>query len=284
MFVFLIGMQFITPRLKRKDWEVVVKPELYETSSQEGISFYERNIKHHIQEHQDLYDHILAFFNINEELVSKKIEQAGWKNIKADELIAIRLGLIAAGILFTLLTPFMFEGFTAILLGLSATALAYIYPELKMKEMRNKRRNEIKHNLPDFLELMVALLEVGTPIQDAILQVSESFNDATGEEFRRAAIESKYNGGQWILSLQEMSERVGISEVSDLVSAMALVSEKGTPLAPVLREQVARIRFRHQQDYEEKAAKMGTKMLPIMGFFIFVPMLVLLLGPAFLGM
>lgn len=266
--------------INKMDWEHIVKPAMNQKHSQEGVTFYERNIKVHIEENKEIFDRITEALNINQEATASKIYQADSK-WNAEIITVIRVFGVIFGIPLGLLFLLMFDSTTPFFACLGGAVLSYIYPELALKERIEKRKKEIKKNLPDFLDLLVVLLEVGTNPQDGILQVSQNFKGAIGDEFKRAAIASKYNGGQWQVALTEMADRVKIEELSDLVSAMALASEKGTPLAPVLREQTSRVRFKQQQDYEEKASKMSVKMLPIMGMFIFIPLLVLLLAPAF---
>lgn len=281
VFVALLGIQLDRRKLSKNDWETVVHPELSPKRDEIGNAFYERNLKPRIEENRSLYDQILRLLGIDEETVARQMDQARWNKIRPEELIAFRVAALLLGAAFAVITLVMFQSSTGFMLGIAIMALSQFYPQMKLKEMIKKRQREIKRNLPDFIDLLIVLLEVGTPEQDAILQVSDSFKDATGEEFRRAATQAAFNNGRWTDALGQMAQRVQLEEVTDLVSSITVAAEKGTALSPILREQVARIRYRQQQDYEEKAAKAGTKMLPIMLLFILVPMIVILIAPGF---
>lgn len=289
IYVIWIGAYLITPKIKKKDWIHVVKgPQFYQFGTNMPLqedeptkpTIYTR-FKPYMEEHQDLYQKIVQALGMDEKLTELRLYQAGLKT-NAEEYIFYRIAPLGIGFVLILVAGVLLKQPMMMLwIGLGA-GLFYWYPDQRVKDRIKKRRETIKNNFPDFLDLVVVLLEVGSAPQEAIMQVSNSFHDATGEEFRRAAVASKYNGGQWQLALTEMAEKLQIVELSDVVSSLNLASEKGTPLAPVLREQVARLRFAQQQRAEEKASKMGTKLMPIMGLFIFIPLIALLVVPAFL--
>ncbi|MFE8700949.1 type II secretion system F family protein [Cytobacillus sp. FJAT-54145] len=284
MFSFGIPQRLMGVRkMKRHEWLEVVKPAEHRPQDDATTHRFYGMVEPHIEQNRQLYDTVVGALGIDVEKLARKMERGNWKPMKPQELVGLRVAGLVIGILVTILVLVLFRDPLFMLGAGVAVMIAFVYPEIKLKEMITKRQKEIQKNLPDFLDLMVVLLDVGADPQSAILQVSNSFKDATGHEFRKAAIDSQFNGGQFMLALERMAERMDVEDLSELVSAMGIAQEKGTPLSGILREQVKRIRYRQQQDYKERAQKLGTKMLPILLFFILVPLMLILLTPAFLG-
>ena len=77
-----------------------------------------------------------------------------------------------------------------------------------------------------------------------------------------------------------MADRAQIKEVRAFVSALLQAQKHGVPLADTLRIQAAEMRDKRKQAIEEKAAKLGTKMIfPIV--FCFLPVFfIIILVPA----
>jgi tight adherence protein C len=81
-------------------------------------------------------------------------------------------------------------------------------------------------------------------------------------------------------ALRDMSDRVGIPEMTSFVAAILQSEQLGVSMAKVLRIQSDQMRIKRRQRAEEEARKAPLKMVFPMGLFIFPSLLIVLLTPA----
>jgi tight adherence protein C len=81
-------------------------------------------------------------------------------------------------------------------------------------------------------------------------------------------------------ALRDMSERVGIPEMTSFVAAVIQSEQLGVSMARVLRIQSDQMRVKRRQRAEEEARKAPTKMVFPMGLFIFPSLIIVLMTPA----
>lgn len=74
-----------------------------------------------------------------------------------------------------------------------------------------------------------------------------------------------------------------MDELTSFVTAVIQTEQLGSNIANMLRIQSVTMRVRRRQHAEEKAAKMGIKMLFPLIFFIFPALFVVILGPAIIN-
>ena len=87
-----------------------------------------------------------------------------------------------------------------------------------------------------------------------------------------------------MVALRQLSQRVDLEDLYDLVSMLVQADRFGTSLAASLRIQSEVMRTRRMQRAEEIAARIPVKMLLPLVLFIFPVLLIVLLGPAMLQM
>lgn len=288
VFVFvLLTFQPLSRKGKAANWESYIKGDAETAVKNEVIdkefgSFYGK-INNKMGGRFKEFENILGVLGASKEQTQMELERANMQNVNAEDFLVSRvfLGIIgvASGIGFAVI----FRNPNGILIGAFAGVGLYFYPAMKVKQTIAQREKEIEKTLPDFLDLLIILLEIGIPINEAVDEVATAFPNVTGEEFKRAVLESKFYSGSLAISLKKMATRNGVENLSDLVTSMIVAIEKGTPLAPILREQVARIRYVQQQEFEEEAGKLATKILPVTLLFIVMPLMVLLMAPAFVN-
>ncbi|MGH2628562.1 MAG: type II secretion system F family protein, partial [Anaerolineales bacterium] len=81
-------------------------------------------------------------------------------------------------------------------------------------------------------------------------------------------------------ALRDMSERLGVAEMTSFVAAVIQSEQLGVSMAKVLHIQSDQMRVRRRQLAEEEAHRAPIKMIFPIGLLIFPSLLIVLLGPA----
>src|SRR5829696_5206369 len=192
---------------------------------------------------------------------------------------AISLRLLGAG-LGRRLSPTGFlaaKGFLAVGVG------GFIAPDYFVSLKAKGRREKIRADLPDALDLLAVSVEAGLGFDGAIAKLTEHMEGPLAEEFGLTLGEMRI-GESRADALKRMSERVDAPELSSFTRAIIQADQLGTSLGRILRVQAADTRMRRQAAAEERAMKAPIKMLFPTVLFIFPAMFLIILGPAFLNL
>jgi tight adherence protein C len=134
------------------------------------------------------------------------------------------------------------------------------------------------------LDLLVICVEAGLGLDQALLRVAEELritHPELFEELQLVNLEMRV-GKTRIEALRELAKRTGLDDIKALVSMLIQTERFGTSIAQSLRVHSDELRMKRRQRAEEKAAKMSVKMVPVLVFFIFPALMVVILGPAVL--
>ncbi len=164
---------------------------------------------------------------------------------------------------------------------LAATAVGFFGPNEYVRKLATKRQHEISRGLANALDLLVVCVESGLGLDQAILQVSKELEHAhpeISEEFGFVNLELKA-GKRRVEALRNLAERTGVDDLKKLVAVLIQADRFGTGVAQSLRAHADFMRIQARQIAEEKAAKLGVKLIfPI--FFCILPSLFLVtVGP-----
>lgn len=163
-----------------------------------------------------------------------------------------------------------------------AVLIGYLIPEGWLLWRIHARQRRLRHAIPDGLDLLVICVEAGLGLDHALLRVSEELQlthpDFT-DELQHVNAEMRL-GKNRTDALRELARRTGLDEIKSLVAMLVQTERFGTSIAQSLRVYSDDLRLKRRQRAEEAAAKISVKMVPVLVFFIFPALMVVVLGPA----
>jgi tight adherence protein C len=189
---------------------------------------------------------------------------------------------VGGGLMGLLITSVTGSGL-GILFIVALGAGGFIGPDYFVSLKAKARRESIRADLPDALDLLAVSVEAGLGFDGAIAKLTEHMEGPLAEEFGLTLGEMRIGESRGD-ALKRMSERVDAAELSSFTRAIIQADQLGTSLGRILRVQAADTRLRRQAAAEERAMKAPIKMLFPTVLFIFPAMFLIILGPAFMNL
>ena len=166
--------------------------------------------------------------------------------------------------------------------ALILAVIGYMTPGLVVGYLISKQKLKIENGLPDALDLMIVCVEAGTGLDQAILKTSielEISHPELASELRLVTTEIRA-GKTRIDAFKNFAERTKVEDVRALVAMLVQTDRFGTSIAQALRTHAEVSRTKRRQRAEERAAKIGVKLVFPLVFFLFPAFYVVTLGPA----
>lgn len=163
-----------------------------------------------------------------------------------------------------------------------AAGVGYTLPGLWVGRKTAMRQKQIRNGLPDALDLLIVCVEAGSALDQAIMKASEELAlayPALAEELRMITTETRA-GKPRLEAFKNFAARTGVDDVRALVAMLVQTDRFGTSIAQALRTHAEVSRTKRRQRAEERAAKLGVKLVFPLVFFLFPAMYVVVLGPA----
>jgi tight adherence protein C len=171
-----------------------------------------------------------------------------------------------------------------IVLPIACTAMGYSLPAFALGKLQKRRKESIRYALPDALDLMVICTEAGCGLDQAILNVSRDLkhvHPAMAEELNFVNMEVMA-GKSRADALRNLARRTGEDEMKKLVAILIQTDRFGTSVAEALRTQSDFLRIRRRQEAEERAGKVGVKLVFPIFFFCLPSLVIVTAGPGML--
>lgn len=169
----------------------------------------------------------------------------------------------------------------AILVAAAGGLLGFFGPDVIVTSRTRRRRDLMRRELPDSLDVLAVSVEAGLGFDAALARLGEYLEGPLVEEFLLVLAELRI-GESRANALRKMADRADIPELTSVVNSLIQAEQLGSPLGRMLRIQAQESRGRRQVAAEEKAMKAPVKMLIPTAIFIFPAMFVVILGPAML--
>ena len=217
-------------------------------------------------------------------VVQRRLIRAGIRGPNAIKILyGTRVGL---GVLLPVLAiAFIYHSETdssnKVLAVTGAAAVGFFGPNEFITMKAKKRQKAIRRGLPNALDLMVVCVESGLGLDQAILQVAKELEQAHGEiseEFTFVNLELKA-GARRSEALRNLADRTAVDDLKKLVAVLIQADRFGTGIAQSLRAHSEYMRIQARQIAEEKAAKLGFKLVFPIFFCILPSLFVVTVGP-----
>lgn len=221
-----------------------------------------------------------------------KMLRAGYKAKNAVRLfhfaqLVLGLGFLLVGVIYTMIISASQEVSTQFMLiaSIGPGAAGYYLPQYWVERRLQTRKEEIIAGFPDALDLMLVCIEAGQSLDQSINRIaveSRAGYPSLAEEFDMVAQEVKA-GKERVQVMKDMSERVGVADVSSFVTTLVQSATFGTSIAEALRVYSIEMRDKRVMRAEEKANTLPTKLTLGTMLFTLPPLLIILIGPSIHG-
>ena len=171
------------------------------------------------------------------------------------------------------------EGGGGLLILIVLPVLGLQAPKSFVDRKVQERKESIRRDLPDTLDLLAISVEAGVGFEGALGVVCENFTSPLADEFARTLREMEL-GLPRREALQNLRKRTEVPELSNFVLTLTQADALGMPIGRVLKTSAQEMRSKRQQWAREKAAKLPVKILFPLILFIFPAIFVILMGPA----
>jgi tight adherence protein C len=167
------------------------------------------------------------------------------------------------------------------MVGTFLAIAAYLAPGFVLGRIITRRQQRIANGLPDALDLIIVCVEAGLALDQAVLKASEELalsHPALADELQQVTNEVRA-GKPRMEAFRNFADRTKIDDVRALVAMLIQTDRFGTSIAQALRTHADTGRTVRRQRAEERAAKLGVKLVFPLVFCLFPAMYVVTLGP-----
>ncbi len=183
---------------------------------------------------------------------------------------------------------FLFFG-TVTVLGFSAGlvpalvlgVIGYLAPSFWLSHKITERKKAIRNALPDALDLLTVCVESGSGLDQAVAKSADELrvsHPAIADELTTVTTEIRA-GLPRIEAFRNFSRRTGVEDVRSLVSMLTQTDRFGTSIGEALRVHADMSRTKRRQLAEERAGKVGVKLVFPLALCLFPALYVVCFGP-----
>ena len=172
-----------------------------------------------------------------------------------------------------------------LLIGAAAAGVGWLAPAIFVERRKEARIGRLRAAFPDALDLMVVCVESGLALPQAIERVAEEMAVSQSELAEELAlVNAEVRAGiPSAQALKHLADRTGLEDLRGLVSLLSQSIRFGTSVADTLRIYAEEFRDRRTQAAEERAAKIGTKLVFPLIFCLWPSFFLVAIGPAIIG-
>ncbi len=172
-----------------------------------------------------------------------------------------------------------------LLIGAAAAGVGWLAPAIFVERRKEARIGRLRAAFPDALDLMVVCVESGLALPQAIERVADEMAVSQSELAEELAlVNAEVRAGiPSAQALKHLADRTGLEDLRGLVSLLSQSIRFGTSVADTLRIYAEEFRDRRTQAAEERAAKIGTKLVFPLIFCLWPSFFLVAIGPAIIG-
>lgn len=179
--------------------------------------------------------------------------------------------------------PEMVAGQRWLLAGIAAF-IGLVAPNRWLEHRVARRQKRLRDGFPEALDMLVICVEAGLGLTAAIARVADELKYSRPELAAELAIVNAEmrTGVDREVALDNLNARTGLVEIRGLVSLLVQTLRFGTGIADSLRVYSSEFRDQRMQAAEERAGKIGTKLIFPLILCEFPAFFLIAIGPAVL--
>jgi len=192
--------------------------------------------------------------------------------------------MVLVALSFLMLAKMPSNGMMKVMLLVFGAMAGWILPKFFLEKMVKKRQNILRLSLPDMLDMLVVSVEAGLGLDQAIQHVARELaitHPQLSEEISLVTLEMRA-GKRRADALRNFAERTGEPEIRKLMAILIQNDRFGTSMGESLRNHSDFMRTRRRQEAEERAGKVGVKLVFPIFFCILPSIIIVAAGPALL--
>jgi tight adherence protein C len=170
----------------------------------------------------------------------------------------------------------------ALIPALAGLAFGFMLPDRVLDRMARSRGDRLRRALPAAIDLMILSVEAGQGLDASILETSRGLRGSHADlaaEFTQLHLQLRANASR-VEALRNFAAGSRDSELRKFASLLIETDRFGSSLGPALRTHGKYLRTRSRQKAQERARKVGVKLIFPIFFLIFPSVILVTLGPA----
>lgn len=208
---------------------------------------------------------LTARLNPGNDALARRLARAGLStgvlDFRAQQLLwSAGLTLIGAALIGLNLVAGRFNPMLALVVLIGCAIGGYLLRDWWLGEQITRRSKRILNQFPTIAELMALAVGAGESTIGAIERVARSSKGALSEEFSMALADVR-SGSTLVSALSTMADRIQLTAMTRFVDAINVASERGTPIAAVMRAQAQDVRDAAKRELMETAGKKEIGMM-----------------------
>jgi tight adherence protein C len=158
----------------------------------------------------------------------------------------------------------------------------YLMPKYIVLSRINRRKDQIRRELPGMIDLLTVSMEAGLSFDMALSKIVSKSSGLLSEHLG-LAIGKIRRGIPRSQALKEMADKADVDELTNFIRTVLQAEKLGISIGNILRVQSAQMRETKKQWAREKGGKAAVKIIIPLVLFILPVLFVVLLGPLLLN-
>jgi tight adherence protein C len=165
------------------------------------------------------------------------------------------------------------------IVGIVAAVVFYLLPDAQLHREAEKRRRDFRHVMGSFLDLVAMNLAGGRGLPEALMAASSIGEHWAMIRIRQALSNARIVGITPWEGIANLGRDLGVEELRDLASALALAGDEGAKIRASLMSRAESLRRKELADVEGRAGESSQSML-LAQMLIALAFLIFLVYPA----
>jgi tight adherence protein C len=209
-------------------------------------------------------------------LVDEQTRSMVYASLWATPLLGVALAFLVA----------TSNGGSVIQYGLFGFCIGFIVPRKALRWIAERRKEEIREEMPIVLNLMRLLFDAGLSLEHTLKAINEQGRQIApnlADEFNGVLMRIQH-GQDRGAALDEMARRLDVPELTETVAILKQAARYGGSLRESLLRYLRLMEDRRMTELRDKVGKMSAKMTVVMVTFMFPALMIFLAGPGFLAL